>query len=145
MRAELVRLPDRWVAAIDGLPAGDLLRRPRPDRWSIAEYTDHIRETVFGMRFILDIAVADPGTDLGEPPATRFDPQPRHIDTDAALAALIAEIKLLVTRLGEFDDELWTRTVTIEGDEVDGHWIVRHALHDVTHHLADVAALRALL
>ncbi len=143
-RAELVRLPDRWAAAIDGLSAGDLVRRPRPDRWSIAEYTDHVRESLFGMRFLLDIAVADAGTNLGEPPTPRFDPKPRLVDTDAALAASGTEIELLVTRLDELDDELWTCAVTNEGDEVDAHWILRHALHDVIHHLADVAALRAL-
>ena len=98
------------------------------------------------MRFILDIAVTDPGTESRYATDAAFDSQPRHIDTAGSRsAALRGEIEALVIRLGQLDDETSTRTVTIEGDEVDARWIVRHALHDVTHHLADVAALRTLL
>jgi hypothetical protein len=37
--------------------------------WSIAEYCDHARQVRFGMRLMLDVAVADPGTDLGPRPS----------------------------------------------------------------------------
>jgi len=33
----------------------------------------------------------------------------------------------------------------VDGDRVDLHWIARHAVHDPTHHLRDVARLRAAL
>jgi hypothetical protein len=45
--------------------------------WSIAEYVDHVREVLFGMRFLLDTAVHDPGTDLAEPPEPSFEPEQR--------------------------------------------------------------------
>jgi len=32
--------------------------------WSIAEYADHVRRVLFGMRFLLDTAVTQPGTVL---------------------------------------------------------------------------------
>lgn len=31
----------------------ELQRRPIPEMWSIAEYTDHVREVLFAMRFVL--------------------------------------------------------------------------------------------
>jgi hypothetical protein len=33
----------------------------------------------------------------------------------------------------------------VDGDELDVHWIARHAVHDSTHHLDDIARLRAAL
>ena len=89
--AAINELRARWSKAIDGVTATDLRRRPIPSMWSIAEYTDHVREVLFGMRFLLDVALADPGTDLGDAPTPTFEPQPRAIDVDAALAGLTAE------------------------------------------------------
>jgi hypothetical protein len=111
--------------------------------WSIGEYIDHVRETTFGMRFILDVAVDNPGADLGDPPEPRFDHEPRSIDVAAALNAFEHEIVALTSRLREIPAESWISTVTIGTDTVNAHWIVRHALHDVTHHLGDIRRLRA--
>jgi hypothetical protein len=143
--AAVAGLPPRWRRAIAGLDADRLRRRPLPGTWSIAEYTDHVRETIFGMRFVLDVALADPGTDLGPPPENRFDPDPRPIDADAALAGLAREVDALCDRLRELPAERWQDEVTVGGEAIDAHWIVRHALHDVTHHLGDVDRLRAAL
>ena len=67
-----------------GLTPKDQLRRPLDQMWSIAEYTDHVREVLFGMRYLLDTAISQPATDLGESPPSQFDSQPRQIDVDAA-------------------------------------------------------------
>jgi hypothetical protein len=32
--------------------------------------------------------------------------------------------------------------VMLDGTDVDLHWIVRHAVHDASHHLLDVKRLR---
>ena len=53
--AATAALPGRWRRAIAGLDGDDLARRPIAGMWSIAEYTDHVRETAFGMRFLLDV------------------------------------------------------------------------------------------
>jgi hypothetical protein len=47
-------LPARWARAVSGLTSRDVLRRPVAEMWSIAEYTDHVREVLFGMRFLLE-------------------------------------------------------------------------------------------
>ena len=143
--AVIAQLPARCTAAIDGLADPALQRRPIPDSWSIAEYIDHVRETTFGMRFILATALEAPGTDLGEPPASRFDPAPRGVDVPAALDGLRAEAQQLHDQLRELAESSWDSTVVVGGEVVDVHWIARHAVHDATHHLSDIEQLRVRL
>jgi hypothetical protein len=113
--------------------------------WSIAEYVDHVREVLFGMRFLLDIAIENPGTELGEAPEPTFEPEPRAIDIDVALAGLSQEAEHLGDALTNTPSPSWTSTVIMSGDELDLHWIARHGAHDSTHHLHDVTRLRAAL
>jgi len=138
-------LAGRWSEAVDGLSDRDLQRRPIPTMWSIAEYADHVREVLFGMRFLLDTAVSAPGTDLGHAPEPVFAPEPRPIDVDAALSGLSAEAEQLTDALAAAPPTAWGSIVIVDDDRVDLHWIVRHAVHDPTHHLRDVTRLRAAL
>jgi hypothetical protein len=143
--AAINELRARWSEAIDGVTAPDLRRRPIPSMWSIAEYTEHVREVLFGMRFLLDTALTAPGTDLGDPPEPRFDPEPRDVDIDGALTGLSAEADQLGDALAAARPSDW-QSIVIVGDEPhDLHWIARHAVHDATHHLRDVERLRAAL
>lgn len=138
-------LPRRYSDAVAGLRDADLQRRPIPAMWSIAEYVDHVREVLFGMRFLLDSAIEDRGKDLGDAPTPSFEPEPRAIDVDAALAGLAAEAEQLGDALAAAAPETWTSYVIVDGDELDVHWIARHAVHDPTHHLDDIARLRTSL
>jgi hypothetical protein len=47
-------LPERYRTATAGLGQHDAVRRSLPATWSIVEYVDHVREVLFGMRFVLD-------------------------------------------------------------------------------------------
>jgi hypothetical protein len=143
--AALSAIGTRWAEAIAGLEPDALQRRPIPGTWSIAEYTDHVREVLFAMRFVLDSAVGDPGIDLGVPPEPAFSPEPVPVDVEVALGGIRREAGELVHRLGELTYTSWEATAVIGGDEVDVHWICRHAVHDAHHHLLDVARLRAAL
>lgn len=138
----LATLPDAWAAITTGLDAVDLGRRTRSDRWSIAEYTDHVRETTFGMRFLIDVAVDTPGTDLGSPPEPRFDATPRAIDVEYSLRRFRLEVELLVARATALDPQHWSSTVVVGAQDVDVLWILRHAVHDLSHHLRDIEAIR---
>jgi hypothetical protein len=40
----IAHLPARFADAVADLSPNELLRRPVEDQWSIAEYTDHVRE-----------------------------------------------------------------------------------------------------
>jgi hypothetical protein len=138
-------LPTRFADVVAGLSSEGLLRRPVDGQWSIAEYADHVREVLFGMRFLLDIAVTQPGIDLGESPFSPFEPEPRLIDIDAALVGIEREVSSLLTTFSELSPNEWYSIVTLDGASVDAHWIVRHAVHDSTHHLLDMEHLRLAL
>ena len=139
------RLPARWSGAIAGLDPDELHRRALPTMWSIGEYTDHVREVLFAMRFLLDSAVDQPGIDLGDAPEPEFSAVPRALDTRVALSGLEREAKALRDRLVELAEPSWSCTAIVGGDELDAHWICRHAVHDATHHLGDVRRLRSAL
>jgi DinB superfamily len=141
--AAIEGLPARWHEALTGLTPGELHRRPIPTMWSIAEYADHVREVLFGMHFLLDTAVTTPGTDLGESPSSPFDSEPRRIEVEMALGGIEHEATALAERLTRLTPDQWDLAVKLDGDDVDPHWIARHVVHDATHHLDDVAHLRA--
>ena len=143
--AAIAGLPARWYKAVSGLADDELGRRPIPAMWSIAENCDHVREVLFGMRFLLDVAVADPGTDLGPAPEPRLDPVSRAVDVTEALAGISHEAGGLVSRLMTVDRPVWASTVTVDGVASHLHWIARHAVHDATHYLRDVERLRRSL
>ena len=138
-------LPARYCDAVMGLTLDDLLRRPVENQWSIAEYVDHVREVIFGMRFLVGTAITKAGTDLGKSPSSPFQPEPRRVEIDVALTGLEREATLLLTSLSELSPSEWRSTVTFDGIEVDPFWIARHAVHDSTHHLLDIGRLRAAL
>lgn len=135
----------RWAAAVADLQPDQLERRPLPGTWSIAEYTDHVREVLFAMRFVLDSAINEPGIDLGAPPEPEFSAVPRLIDIQTALDGISGEAGALQQRLQELSPPLWSATAKVGNDEVDAHWICSHAVHDADHHLGDVRRLRAAL
>ena len=124
-------------------PPGEEIRVA--SQWSIAEYADHVREVICGMRFLLDITVTQPGTDLGESPSSPFERDPRQIDIEAALVGIEREVTSLLNTYSELSPNQWASIVTLDGANVDPHWIVRHAVHDSTHHLLDIERLRLAL
>ncbi|HEV2361786.1 MAG TPA: DinB family protein [Acidimicrobiales bacterium] len=139
------QLPAAWHEVVAGLETDELQRRPIPDMWSIAEYTDHLREVLFSMRFVLDSAVDQPGVDLGQAPEPVFAANPRVIDLSLALAGIDAEAKALRDRLADLPESDWASSAIVGADAVDAHWVCRHAVHDGTHHLGDVRRLREAL
>jgi hypothetical protein len=134
----IAELPNRWMNAVSGLANEELSRRRVPAMWSIAEYVDHVREVLFGMRFVLDSAVVHPGIDLGDNPEPVFAPVARTIDVAAALSGIDREASALRDRLDGLSSAEWSATAIVGGDRVDARWIARHAVHDATHHLLDV-------
>ena len=141
----IAHLPARFADAVADLSPNELLRRPVEDQWSIAEYTDHVREVIFGMRFLLDMVVSQPGTNLGDSPSSPFEPAPRQIDIDVALLGIEREATSFLGSLTELTPNQWDAIVTLDRTNVDPHWIVRHAVHDSNHHLLDIERLRLAL
>ena len=141
---ELDTMSERWPPVVTGVAEVDLGRRLVRDTWSIAEYVDHVRETMFVMRFLLEVAGDGPEVDLGAIGEPTFDAEPRRIDSSQAMQALWDEVHQLCARLDEVAAALWDASVVLGGRRVDVHWIVRNALHECSHHLGDVSRLREI-
>jgi MOSC domain-containing protein YiiM len=135
-----------WDGYLEGAEGRVLHTRPNPEQWSIAEYTDHLAETLWAMRFLVEVARQTPGRDLGEVHGRPFDPEPAAVDLVAARVRLVEEASQLVAALTEVAVQDWpAATVGFSDQVVDLGWIGRHGLHDAVHHLHDVGRIRVVL
>ncbi len=128
-----------WRETVAGLADDVLTARPAPSVWSAAEYLSHSADVVADMGRLLhailtvdDLELPDVGDAVPEP-----DPEP-HADALDRLEANVARLHRKARSLDGEGDTRWTRAVRMGADAVDAAWVVRHAVHDTTHHLSDV-------
>ncbi len=119
-----------------------LNRRPRPSTWSVAEYIDHVREVFFGMRFLIELSQQEPGKDLGPAPQPAEPGEQQIIDVESALSQVGAEAKSLGRLLVKMHEGGWGDGVVLGESLHTVRWASRHAVHDLWHHLIDVAHIR---
>ena len=120
--------------------------RPASDSWSILEYVDHVRAAMWMWRFVVDSAAGDLGLDLTTGGPRPMDPEVKRFDdVERTVAAMEAESAELFTSLVDLDAAQWDRTSVLSLGVVDQHWVVRHAVHEVLHHLHDVGRIRVRL
>jgi MOSC domain-containing protein YiiM len=127
-----------WEQTIEGVASHVLTARPAPGGWSAAEYLSHSADVVADMGRLLHATVTVDHLELADVPVP-IDPSPE--DLDAALTRFTGNVQRLLDRASSLDgpdDERWDRTARLDEDTVDAAWIVRHAVHDSTHHLSDV-------
>jgi hypothetical protein len=135
------------VAAVDvGVGPEVLRQRPDPTTWSVTEYACHVRDVYVTYTIRLhrarteDRPVLEPM--LNDLRARRF----RYNERD--VAAVIAELAAAATGLCEearrTQGGQWDRTVTrLPGEERTARWLVRQALHEGLHHIADISRVGA--
>ena len=123
----------------EGMSAGAMNRRPAPDVWSALEYADHTRETLFAMRVLCEVAIETPDADIGPDIDERPPGDRRTLDAESVFAELDQEATTFATRLAEFDDATWSRGFVFGGERRSVGWAARHAVHDLWHHLVDIA------
>ena len=131
-------LAPMWEQTIEGVAPDVLTTRPAPGVWSAAEYLSHSADVVANMGRLLHATLTVDDLDLGQlPPGT--DPSPEPVATGLPrLAENVQRLHDKAAGLGGPDDPRWARTARADGQVVDAAWIVRHAVHDATHHLSDV-------
>ena len=143
---------DDAVSVIAGLPGAtreavgaispDARRvRPSPGVWSVAEYLCHLRDVYvsFTIRLHRVRTEYQPALEpmFNDLRARRFRYNDCDIDaTLDELAAAAAGICEEVARTGEGD---WDRVGTrLPGEQRTARWLVRQAMHEGVHHLADI-------
>lgn len=127
--------------SLSGIPPEALRQRPSPQVWSITEYVCHLRDVYLTYTIRLhrtrteDQPVLEPM--LNDLRARRF----RYNDRDVAavldeLASTTAGFCEEIAHTGQAD---WDRTATrLPGEQRTARWLVRQAMHEGIHHLADI-------
>lgn len=132
-------LAPMWRETIEGLDDEVLLARPAPDVWAAAEYTAHAADVTQAMGRLLHGLLT---IDELEVEAVPEGHAPDITDGfDAAIDRLEANLARLhdrAERVGAEEGQPWTRTALADGYVIDGAWVLRHAIHDASHHLSDI-------
>lgn len=140
----LIEAARRWtefIAAVLDHPDGvrDLRVRPSDDVWSAVEYACHVRDvlSVFARRVETTLLTTDPEYGWWDHEAAVDDDHYAEQDPVAVADDITegaTELAHLVRRLGPAE---LTRTGTRLGVAFDVVGLIRFALHEAVHHLAD--------
>jgi len=138
--AALRSMGRRWREAFQDVSDERLRRRPSPTVWSPLEYAAHTRDVLDliggGLPAVLDDARPSyPGV---VPDEDAPDHGYNALDPAAVTDQLAANAERIADRAERALPEHWDRTATLGGEETDAGWILRHAVHDASHHLRDV-------
>ncbi len=139
--AAIESLPPQVRSAVAAAPDVRLRRRPAPDVWSAMEYVCHLRDVYATYTIRLHRARTE------DSPAV----EPMFSDLRAlrfrySRLPLLPVLDELESHVIGFRDEAatlapqdWRRTVSRRPEEVrTAGWLVRQALHEGRHHLADI-------
>ncbi len=128
-----------WRWAVEGVDPSVLATRPEPTVWSALEYTVHSAEVAeihrLGLEVLLggeDLVLDEGGVELGDPDTGAG----MAASLDRLQAALVAEATLAAT-IPEADPR-WKHTISTGVETDDAAWLLRHTVHDVSHHLMDI-------
>ena len=133
----------RWHEAFDGVPDETLRARPDATTWSPLEYAVHTRD-------VLGLLTAGLGPVLAgdEPSFPDVQPEegaPDHgwnrLDPETVVRELGAAADAEADLAAKARPEQFARTGTLGPQTFDGDWLVKHSVHDATHHLFDVGRI----
>ena len=130
----------RWHELFRDVPDARLRQRPDPSTWSALEYAAHTRDVIalvgWGMSKVLDGDA--PVFEAIEPDATAVDHGYNALDPGEVLAELGANAERMAARAERALPDHWARTGSTGSVETDAGRLLRHAVHDASHHLRDV-------
>jgi MOSC domain-containing protein YiiM len=128
----------RWAAA--GVDDPTLSTRPAPTTWSAAEYAGHTAVVVASLDELLRVMTTGTVSRLEVPYPTDADEgDPPYTTSFADGVGLIEEhAAKLDARVDALETDQWTASIELGDEVVDADWVLRHAVHDASHHLADI-------
>lgn len=128
-----------WRQTVEGVDAEVLAARPAADVWSAAEYAAHSADVTQAMgRLLHGLLTLDDLEVEGVPEHHAPDVSDGFGVALERLDANLARLHERAVRVGGEDHADWRRTALADGHRIDGAWVLRHAVHDATHHLHDV-------
>jgi MOSC domain-containing protein YiiM len=140
-RRSISTMAIRWRWAAAGVDEAVLATRPAPAVWSAAEYAGHTAVVIASLDELLRMMTTQQLSRLDVPYPTDAAPDDApYTMTYADGVDLIEKYARRLDRtIAGLDAEQWKATVQLDDDVVDTTWVTRHAVHDSSHHLADVA------
>lgn len=134
-------LPDAVRAAVCAVSPRGRRVRPSPEVWSVAEYLCHLRDVYISFTIRLyrvrteDRPALEPM--FNDLRARRF--RYNDCDIEATLDELAAAAAGFRDEVARIADDGWDRTATrLPGERRSARWLVRQAMHEGLHHLADI-------
>ena len=135
----LLTLEPWWLEAVRDIDPEVLNTRPAPTVWAPSEYAQHTSGVTWALNEGLEQMRSgtmrrDP---IAVPDASADDPPP-DIDTLECIAEIGRQAERMAGIVRELGEEGLTAITGQVGEQtIDGAWVVRHAVHDATHHLSD--------
>ena len=136
--------PDRYRQAVSEASPEITRARPEPAVWSAIEYVCHVRDVLLVQRDRTVLALVE-----DRPSFARMYRDERvalcgyaQQGMDDALTQLAMAAELCATVFEGLDEPGWSRPLVYnwpEPAELDLAWLGRHTLHEVEHHLQDIA------
>jgi hypothetical protein len=139
-------MPGAIRAAVHGLPEAARRHRPSPNVWSVAEYVCHLRD-VYATYTIRLHRVRTEHRPVLEPMfndlrARRF--RYRERDVGPILDELVANVAGFCDEIARFAPDDWDRIgIRLPHEQRSARWLVRQAMHEGVHHLADIFTVAA--
>jgi hypothetical protein len=133
-------LATRWRWLTQDVERAVIARRPEPTTWSAVEYAAHSRDVTALMAAALEVVVAQDRPVFRAPAPQQTaagDPDP-GLDLDAVVAELADHADQLQRRALKLPNDAWSRQAEVDSEVIDAGWLLRHAVHDASHHLSDV-------
>lgn len=142
--ARLRSAPDRYRQAVPNASPEVIRTRPDPPVWSALEYGCHVRDVLLIQRDRAVLALVE-----DRPSFARMYRDERvtlcayaQQGNDDVLAQLAMAAELCAMVFERLDESGWSRPLIYnwpEPAELDIAWLGRHTLHEVEHHLQDIA------
>ena len=141
IRRSLTSMAVRWRWAAEDIDESVLAQRPAPNVWSAAEYAGHTALVIASLHELLKLMTTEPGLKLEVPYPTdaQADDAPYKETFEEGVDLIEKYATVIDKTIAGLDEEHWRATVQLDDDIVDSDWVVRHAVHDSSHHLADIA------
>jgi hypothetical protein len=130
----------RWRELFEDVPDERLRRRPDPQTWSALEYAAHTRDVLALVSWGMDRLLKgdEPTFEAIEPDPPGADHGYAALDPSEVLDQLEANAERMAARAERALPEHWKRRGTMGETPTDAGWLLRHAVHDATHHIRDV-------
>jgi len=131
-----------WAEILDANP-DSLRQRPSDDRWSVLEYSCHVRDVlrVMDERLKLMVCLDNPLFQNWDQDKTAVQDRYEDQDPRQVAAELTAAADTLAGEFSGVQGAAWQRPGTrSNGSHFTVETLGRYMIHDVVHHLFDVAA-----